>query len=107
MTFKIREEIELLEIPYDCADRKTNGVCSAHIPKSSMPRKIRQIHQRLVVAMEFALTADCVWVSIMLPRTLLLSKKLFHFLLTCIPSFLLKSPSSCSMGKYWPIPPST
>lgn len=43
----------------------------------------------------------------MLPRTLLLSKKSFHSLLTCIPSFLPRGPSSFStsetMGKQWPI----
>lgn len=48
--------------------------------------------------------ADCPCVSLKFPRTVLLSKKLFHFLLTC---FILKSPSSFSMGKYWPILPST
>lgn len=56
--------------------------------------------------MEFALMTDCPCVSIMPSRTILLSKILFHFLLTCIPTFILKSPSSFSMGKYWPIPPS-
>lgn len=30
--FKIWEEIELLVIPYNCAEGKTNRVCSAHIP---------------------------------------------------------------------------
>lgn len=57
--------------------------------------------------MEFALRADCPCVSIMLSRTILLRKISFHFLLTCIPTFILKSPSSFSMGKYWPTPPST
>lgn len=54
------------------------------------------------------LTEDCHCISVMLPRTLLLTKKLFHTLSTCIPSFLLEHPSSFStmetMGKYWPTP---
>lgn len=92
-------------ILYNCAEGKTNHMCVVlTYQKSSIPRKIGQIHQRLVVAVEFPLMADCPCVSLMLPRTVLLSKKLFHFLLTYIPSFILKSPSSFSMGIFWPIP---